>query len=357
MPRLSDVVRARKAGNGRLNDLVYVGPSTPDWAAPENEQGLLPYTKRRTPRLSAEDERVALRSLIPFAKSAGIAGLGLLLGMPEAGLIDASIASMPESWQPLASLLGVAGGKLSRSEVRERALATLRSNPEGLLAEYTRRFGRRLNADDAAELFPDYSESVDSRTTYRAAVHPAAQSIRDELFRRALADSDVKEVVFTAGGNGSGKSTGGLSGDVVMDTTLSNPEHSATLIQEALEAGKRVHIVYTYRPIASALEGVLERSKSAGRTVSIDTLIHTHDGAARTVSGLYEQLHDHPNVDFQFVDNSGSEPVVGTIALTQKQNYGGSRKILHDILESRRGEITPTVYKATQGSGVGGTRP
>src|ERR1035438_9334687 len=98
-------------------------------------------------------------------------------------------------------------------------------------SEYRRRFGNVLNADNAAELFPEYAASPASRAQFRPAVHPAAQWVRDKLFTRALADPNVREVIFTAGGNGAGKSTGGLRGDVVMDTTLSNPEHSEKLVQ------------------------------------------------------------------------------------------------------------------------------
>src|ERR1039457_2084413 len=91
--------------------------------------------------------------------------------------------------------------------VREETLRELRANPEPYLAEYTGKFGNTLNADDAATLFDEYNED---RAKYRVAVHPAAISIRDELFRRALAESAREgrnRVVFTAGGNAAGKST------------------------------------------------------------------------------------------------------------------------------------------------------
>jgi hypothetical protein len=152
----------------------------------------------------------------------------------------------------------------------------VRSSGENLLNEYQQRFGNVLNADNAAELFPDYAQSLESRAKYRVAVHPAAQWVRDELFQRALNDPDKKEVVFTAGGNGAGKTLGSPPGDVVMDSTLSNPEHSERLIRQALDAGKQVTVVYIFRPIEDALKGVLERAQTEGRTVSIGTLIKTH---------------------------------------------------------------------------------
>jgi hypothetical protein len=69
--------------------------------------------------------------------------------------------------------------------VREETLKKLHADAERYLAEYTRLFGNVLNADDAASLFEEYNQN---RAKYREAVHPAATWIRDELFRRALAE-------------------------------------------------------------------------------------------------------------------------------------------------------------------------
>ena len=240
--------------------------------------------------------------------------------------------------------------------MRANALRLVQDDPEGLLAEYTRRFGNVLNADNAAELFPEYAASLASRARFRPAVHPGAQWVRDELFTRALADPSVHEVIFAAGGNGAGKSTGGISGDVVMDTTLSNPEHSAKLVQAALDADKNVHIVYTYRPIQQAFAGVLERACVEGRTVSVGTIIATHEGAAQTVRSLAEKYACNPDVRFRFIDNSGMPPVQGAIALTRKQDYREYREQLYDILEDQRARIPDHVYRAAQGTDYGRTR-
>jgi UDP-N-acetylmuramoylalanine--D-glutamate ligase len=202
-----------------------------------------------------------------------------------------------------------------------------------------------LNADNAAELFPECAASLASRAQFGPAVHRAAQWVRDELFTRALADPNVREVVFTAGGNGVGKSTGGPSGDLVMDTTLSNPEHSTRLVQAALDAGKSVHIVYTYRPIEQAFEAVLDRARIEGRTVSVGTTIETHEGAAQTMRSLFEKYAGNPDVRFRFIDNS--------IALTLKQDYRESREQLYGILESHRTQIPEYIYQAARGTDYG----
>ena len=244
----------------------------------------------------------------------------------------------------------------SAAEVRANALRHVQRDPEGLLQEYTQRFGAILNADNAAELSPEYAASLASRAQFRPAVHPAAQWVRDELFARALQDPNVREVIFTADGNGVGKSTGGLTGDVVMDTTLSNPEHSEKLIQAALSTGKNVQVVYTFRPIQEACEGVLGRALLEGRTVSVGTLIGTHEGAAKTVLFLVERYAQNPGVRFWFIDNSGPNPAKGSIALARKQDYRESREQLYGILESHRARIPEYIYQAAQGTEYGRTR-
>jgi hypothetical protein len=91
--------------------------------------------------------------------------------------------------------------------VRETVLAKLAADPETYLTAYRDRFGNVLNADDAASLFEDYNQD---RAKYRAAAHPAAAWIRDELFRRSLAEEKSPErsqVVFTAGSNAASKTS------------------------------------------------------------------------------------------------------------------------------------------------------
>jgi hypothetical protein len=235
------------------------------------------------------------------------------------------------------------------SAARDRALQQVAERPEELLTAYTQRFGNVLNADNAAELFPDYAASPDSRTQFRAAVHPAAQRIRDELFRRSLAKPDVREVVFTSGGTGAGKSAANLPGDVVMDSTLSNPEHSRGEIQSALDAGKQVQIVYIYRPIDEAMNAALDRAKENGRTVPIDVMLKTHEGAAKSIASLYDRHSSDPRVRFKFVDNSAGDPKLGTIDLARRQDYRKEADQLDAILESRRADVPEIIYQAARG--------
>lgn len=245
---------------------------------------------------------------------------------------------------------------INAQDVRASVLGTLEQDREGFLAEYTRRFGNVLNADSAAELFPEYAASLESRARFRVAVHPAAQWIRGEMFERSLANDTVKKVVFTAGGNGAGKTSGAPPGDIVYDSTLNNLEHARRCIERCLDAGKRVHVDYTYRPIKEAFLGVIDRALSEGRTVAIDTIIRTHTESARTAAGLWEIYHDHPRVAFRFIENGSEASVVGGLALTRKENYAGRRDELYSILEAHRQRLPDHLYAATEGRVGSGSR-
>lgn len=171
--------------------------------------------------------------------------------------------------------------------VQDRILAALRTDPvpDSLLCEIR----QRTHADNAATLFPEYDQN---RAKYREAVHLAAQWIRDELFRRALAQTAVSEekniIVFTAEGNAVGKSSAlAYTGDreraqIVLDTTLSNPHHAHLLIGQALAADKRVGIRYVTRPLIDTFNGMIERAQRKGRVVTIDQLVNSANGPFTT---------------------------------------------------------------------------
>ncbi len=243
---------------------------------------------------------------------------------------------------------------INAQDVRASALSALDLQREDFLAEYTRRFGNVLNADNAAELFPEYAASLESRARFRVAVHPAAQWIRDELFDRALANSFVKEVVFTAGGNGAGKTSSAPTGDTVYDSTLNNAGHASESIQRCLSAGKQVQVAYIFRPIKESFRGVLDRAKTEGRVVAIDTIIKTHTEAAKTAALLYDEYQDDPRVFFHFLDNNSEIAHISGIALTSKEDYASSRDELYRVLERERSGLPVYIYEAASGSRVRG---
>jgi len=240
---------------------------------------------------------------------------------------------------------------------RGEMLDALRTDPESYLLRYAQRFGNVLNADDAATLFQKYNQD---RMKYREAVHPAATWIRDELFRRALAEKAPEGrngVVFTAGSNAAGKSSAisatnaAKSAQAVLDSTLSNPEHATRLVEQARDAGKTVGILYVNRPLLQTFEGMLERAAIEGRVVTIDQLIDSHRGAAETVRLLWRDFGRDPAFAFIFVDNSAASPREGTIELAEPQDYTEIRERLHELLDAEyhADRITEAAYRRVRG--------
>jgi hypothetical protein len=237
--------------------------------------------------------------------------------------------------------------------VREETLRKLREEPETYLAEYTRMFANVLNADDAASLFDEYNQD---RAKYRVAVHPAATWIRDELFRRALAERAPEgrnRVVFTAGGNAAGKSTAiaitriATRAQVVFDSTFSNPEHARHLMEQALGAGKTVTVLHVSRSLEEIFAAMLDRAELAGRVVTIRQLIGSHRGSAQAVRDLSLNFQHNPFVEFLFVDNSAKGTREGTIELAAAQDYTEIRTRLYELLdrEYQTGRITEAAYR------------
>ena len=247
---------------------------------------------------------------------------------------------------------------------KESFLKTLHDDPEGHYAEYTRRFGNVLNADNAATLFDEYNADP---AVNRVPVHTAASEVRDALFERKLAEPAPEgkdAVVFTAGGNAAGKSTiaelskAGDASHVVLDSTFSNAGHARNLVDKALGASKPVLIQYVMRPVDEAFRGMLERANTEGRVVSIRQMLSSERGAWSTVRDLQQEFADDPRVQFQFFDNSGAAPRE-TSAPPELKGYAESKTELHDILDSeyRQGRISEELYHRIGGTEVNRSAP
>jgi hypothetical protein len=221
--------------------------------------------------------------------------------------------------------------------------------------------GKVINADLVRELSPDYLAD----RSRAGAVHEPASMLTKEIFKRALAESKPGgEVVFAAGGAGSGKSVGlnalGIENQIVYDGTLSKFENAKKLIDQALDAKQTARIVYTYRDPAEAFKkGALSRSMreerdfGTGRTVPIAAFVEGHKGARETLGKLMEHYGKDERVKFTIFDNSrgpGEARMVELADLPQR-DYNGLREELLPILEEQRssGAISEPVYRGTRG--------
>ena len=210
----------------------------------------------------------------------------------------------------------------SARDVGDALMQRLSDNPDQVFADYAQRpesdGGRVLNTDTARELSPEYLAD----RTRSADVHEAASETVKRLYAKKLAEPTPvghdPTVLFTAGGTGAGKSTAvrALSGaerppEIVYDTNMNSYASAEKKVQQALDAGRDVSILYVYRdPIEALTGGALPRAErqraefGTGRTVPLSEHARTHLGVRDVIERLAEKYKDNPNVRIRAYDNS-----------------------------------------------------
>lgn len=272
-------------------------------------------------------------------------------------------------------------------EVEARFAAYLETNTDEAIRRYIEKFGNEINADNVRELSPDYAPggidaadpaTVAARTRWGEAVHEPASALTKEIYRRALRKDTAldrrKQVVFTAGGAGVGKTTSirklaNLShavevAEIVYDTTLSNLGSAVERITQALEAGRMVSIVFVYRdPVESLVAGVLPRAQMMGRTVPLEIILNTHLNAPEAILKIAELYKNDPRVAIAIIDNrdrAGNATIadlgfVETVArqYTRESLQEALLRALEDAYEKgQRGDkngISKSIYREIKG--------
>ena len=202
-------------------------------------------------------------------------------------------------------------------EIERDAFELLAQNEDGLVDDYISRYGKAVNTDDARELFPAYRAD----RSRAAAVHAPSTELSRRVYAKLLAENQgaVDEVIFLAGGGGSGKTTalgvlsGGKAPDVIsFDGTFSNPGLNTQRIRQALDKGYEVRVVYVHvEDPLKALDRALDRAErmaseiGTGRTVPAADLIEQHAKARQAFVEAAEEFKSDPRVSFQIIDNSG----------------------------------------------------
>lgn len=231
--------------------------------------------------------------------------------------------------------------------------------------------GKVLSTDINRELSPDYLAD----RTRSAAVHEVASQNTKDLYADALSqepqDGQKPQVMITAGGTGAGKTTGINANEalaqakkqaqIVYDTNMNKMESSDKKIQQALDAGKSVHVVYTYRhPMDALVNGALKRSETqrqefgTGRTVPIDEHLKTHEGAYKVVKALAEKYKDDPRVTFTAIDNSRGKGNTRIVPLDSIE-YPSENVSREDLLQATRNEYEQGRISAETYRGFAGT--
>lgn len=229
--------------------------------------------------------------------------------------------------------------------------------------------GRIINTDSFREVFPVYREN----RTKSALVHEGASELAKQWYAKKLSEPVPagydNKVLFTAGGTGAGKTSAIDSNpilkpiadkaNIIYDTNMNGLQSSAKKINQALDAGREVDIVYTYRDPEEALRlGALTRAMKmkentgSGRTVPLNEHLKTHMGSYDTMLKLQEMYKDDPRVQIQALDNSHGKGKSRLVTLDKipKINENEVSPRLNRALEEeyQSGRISKDVYEATK---------
>jgi len=246
-------------------------------------------------------------------------------------IISFSFAQAAEDSGLYPGKLAIAKGKNLSAEERQveaRFAEYLETHTDEAIARYTAKYGKEINTDNARELSADYApggpDAEDpatklARTKWSAAVQEPSSALSKEIYRRALqkvpGPGQRKQVVFTGGGAGAGKTTSieqiaGLSravdaAEVIYDTTLSNLKSSMDRVAQGVAAGRTVSIIFVYRdPIDSFVNGVLPRAERMGRTLPLEVFLDTHIGAVEVLEKIAHTYKGDDRVAIAVIDNS-----------------------------------------------------
>ena len=176
--------------------------------------------------------------------------------------------------------------------------------------------GKVLNTDVARELSPEYVKN----RTLSANVHEPASAFVKRLYAEKLAQPapEGSSIMFTGGGTGAGKTSSlkmypdiAKNAEMIYDTNMNKLESAQQKIDQALKAGRKVDLIYTYRdPVEALVEGSLTRAMrmkgefGSGRTVPLKEHLRTHTGSRDVMEQLQSVYADNPNVRIGIVDNS-----------------------------------------------------
>ena len=220
--------------------------------------------------------------------------------------------------------------------------------------------GQIINTDLARELSPEYRED----RTRSADVHEASSAFAKRLYADKLSrptpEGKLPTVLFTGGGTGAGKSTGlnllasSSDAEIIYDTNMNGEQSSVTKIEQALAAGRTVHILYVYRdPVEALVAGALPRAMRMGRTVPIQAHAETHAGARATVEKIAARYAGDQRVVISVVDNSRGR---GKAALTSLDKLpqvveSGLKEKLYEATQAEyaAGRISEAVARGTTG--------
>ena len=164
-----------------------------------------------------------------------------------------------------------------------------------------------LSGDEVRKTMPGYDPKnwrthVDRKGDF---VAPRMEARFQELLKTRKGKGNG-EVVFLAGGNGSGKSIVanalGETPDFIIDSTLGNLAVAKKQIEAVIANGQKPVIDFVYRSPEQALEGVVGRVKNGGHAVSPVSFADSHTKGIKNLRLLADEYGD--KISIRIVDNS-----------------------------------------------------
>jgi ddrB-like ParB superfamily domain len=228
--------------------------------------------------------------------------------------------------------------------------------------------GTVLNTDTAREMSTDYLAD----RTKSPDVHEPASAFIKKLYAAKLSEPTPAgmepTVLFTGGGTGAGKSTGlaklesDFKPEITYDTNMNTYASARQKIEQALDAGRKVKILYTYRDPAEALRnGALPRAMNqakkhgSGRTLTLETHAQTHEGSFDVVHRLSREYNGDGRVEIVVVDNSrgkGNSEIVPLDQIPDPRSEDLRARLEQQLEEAHAsGEISDSVYAGFGGKG------
>lgn len=248
---------------------------------------------------------------------------------------------------------------LSRAdkEVEDRSIEKYLTQKEELKADYIKEHGNVVNTDLARRAFAD----VGYNGLNAAAVQEASSALAKDVWRELIAKNPQADVFLLAGGSGTGKSSAVAAlnpqmkeqAAAILDGNLSGLASAYNRVEEAVNAGKNVNVVYVYRePVDAWINGVVKRMNTnveeGGRVVPLSTFLENHGGSHSVVKNLLKLK----GISVDLIDNSNGFGGQGELPLAKfnKITYN-KEKLKSKLLEETKklldnGAITQEQYVA-----------
>lgn len=171
-----------------------------------------------------------------------------------------------------------------------------------------------LNADKYVQLSPAMkSASVEDGQAVQDGMKAAADKARQTAFDYLVArpPSGSKDVLFTMGGPGSGKSEftkGEDDAEFVVDSVHGDTVVLGDRIQKVLDSGRMAEVVFVARDPADAMRGNLERALVEKRAASARGLVAAHVEARSALKAIAKRFAGDSGVRVRVVNSVTGDP-------------------------------------------------